>query len=611
LKLGLRARLFALALVVVTLTALLVHVRARPMFEAHLMSEAQRDIAGRAQLVAALAEAKRLSPFDDAGLARAVAELATEASSSVELLRIDGAVVAGSRGGAPSPRRANEPDFAAVRAGQRGEAAPGFTVEGRTLYTSSPFRFADGSQGVARIGTSLVGVDRALEQFRTALLLASGLSFALLVGVAIAMASLTARGLGALNEVARRMVAGDLEARSGLEGEEQLPVLGRTLDKLARGLSSSMQELRGERDRIAGILEGMQEGVLLLDAQRHIVVLNPALREMLLLPADAIGKPLLEVLRNAELRDLFAAAADDESTTQEVEIGNIKPRRLLARVARMPGEARQLVAVFVDVTEVRRLESMRRDFVANVSHELRTPVTAIRSAAETLVDGAASDPAASAAFIGIIDRNAQRLQQLIEDLLDLSRIEARGFRLSVEAIELKPLFSQVMGLFRERASEKNVALEQRPLGHLPKVLADRRALEHILTNLLDNAVKYGGSGTQVWLAVKVASDTVTVQVGDNGPGIDERHLPRVFERFYRVDAGRSREVGGTGLGLSIVKQLVEAMDGTVLVESKLDHGTTFSFTLKRADDEQAKLAREPARLSDRASAAGGKPARGR
>jgi two-component system phosphate regulon sensor histidine kinase PhoR len=585
--LGLRARLFALVLVVVALTALLVHVRARPMFEAHLMSSAQRDVAGRAQLVAALAEARRLSAFDEAGLARAVAELAIEASSSVELLGIDGAVLAGSRGGAPSLGRANEPDFSAVRAGQRGEAAPGFTVEGRTLYTSSPFRFADGSRGVARIGASLAGVDRALDQFRTALLVASVLSFALVLGLASAMASLTARGLGALNEVARRMVAGDLEARSGLEGEDQLPVLGRTLDKLARGLSSSMQELRGERDRMAGILEGMQEGVILLDAQRRIVVLNPALREMLLLPADAIGKPLLEVVRNAELRDLFAAAADDEPTTQEVEIGNIKPRRLLARVARMPGEARQLVAVFVDVTEVRRLESMRRDFVANVSHELRTPVTAIRSAAETLVDGAVSDPAASAAFIGIIDRNAQRLQQLVEDLLDLSRIEARGFRLSVEAIELEPVFSQVMGLFRERATKKNVALEERRLGHLPKVLADRRALEHVLTNLIDNAVKYGGSGTRVWLAVRVASHTVTVEVGDNGPGIDERHLPRVFERFYRVDAGRSREVGGTGLGLSIVKHLVEAMDGTVLVESKLDHGTTFSFTLKRAEGEQA------------------------
>jgi two-component system phosphate regulon sensor histidine kinase PhoR len=228
---------------------------------------------------------------------------------------------------------------------------------------------------------------------------------------------------------------------------------------------------------------------------------------------------------------------------------------------------------------------MRRDFVANVSHELRTPVTSIRSAAETLIDGAANDPAASQAFIGIIDRNAQRLQQLVEDLLDLSRIESRGFRLSLEPVDLKPLFSQVLGLFRERASKKNVLLEERCAGDVPKVRSDRRALEHVLTNLIDNAVKYAGAGSHVWVSVATSAEVVTVSVGDNGPGIDERHLPRIFERFYRVDAGRSREVGGTGLGLSIVKHLVEAMGGTVSVESKLNHGTTFSFSLKRAERE--------------------------
>jgi two-component system phosphate regulon sensor histidine kinase PhoR len=427
-----------------------------------------------------------------------------------------------------------------------------------------------------------------LAEFRAALIVVAALLFILLGAASGLLERFTARGLAALNEVARRMAAGDLDARSGLEGEGELPALGRTLDKLARGLSSSLEDLRSERDRMAGILEGMQEGVLLLDAKQRIVVLNPALREMLLLPADAVGKSLLEVVRNAELRDLFAQAANEkEPTTREVEIGNIKPRRLLARVARMPGEQRQFVAVFVDVTEVRRLESMRRDFVANVSHELRTPVTSIRSAAETLIDGAAKDPAASEAFIGIIDRNAQRLQQLVEDLLDLSRIESRGFRLSFEAIELKPLFSQVLGLFRERAGKKNVALEERTLGDLPKVRADRRAMEHVLTNLIDNAVKYCGPGTHVWLNVVTTQDAVTVSVGDDGPGIDERHLPRVFERFYRVDAGRSRDVGGTGLGLSIVKHLVEAMGGSVSVESQLNQGTTFSFTLQRAErDEQ-------------------------
>jgi len=229
---------------------------------------------------------------------------------------------------------------------------------------------------------------------------------------------------------------------------------------------------------------------------------------------------------------------------------------------------------------VRRLESMRRDFVANVSHELRTPVTSIRSAAETLIDGAANDPAASQAFIGIIDRNAQRLQQLVEDLLDLSRIESRGFRLNLEPIDLKPLFSQVMGLFRERASKRNVALEERCSGELPKVRSDRRAIEHVLTNLIDNAVKYCGPGSHVWVSVSTSAEHVTVSVGDDGPGIDERHLPRIFERFYRADKARSRgerDPGGTGLGLAIVKHLIELHGGAVSAANRPGGGAVFTI----------------------------------
>jgi two-component system phosphate regulon sensor histidine kinase PhoR len=156
----------------------------------------------------------------------------------------------------------------------------------------------------------------------------------------------------------------------------------------------------------------------------------------------------------------------------------------------------------------------------------------------------------------------------------------------LEPIDLRPLFSQVLGLFRERAAKKQVTIEERISGELPKVKSDRRALEHVLTNLIDNAVKYCGPGTHVWISVTTTAETLTVNVSDDGPGIDERHLPRIFERFYRVDAGRSREVGGTGLGLSIVKHLVEAMGGSVSVDSKLGHGTTFSFSNKRAERDQ-------------------------
>jgi two-component system phosphate regulon sensor histidine kinase PhoR len=193
-----------------------------------------------------------------------------------------------------------------------------------------------------------------------------------------------------------------------------------------------------------------------------------------------------------------------------------------------------------------------------------------------------NDPDAAGRFVEIIDRNAARLQGLVEDLLDLSRIESREFRLNLEPLDVRPILTHIVGLFRERAEKKQIALGLELPEELPRALADRRALEHVFTNLVDNAVKYCGSGAQIRVTATADGERIRVRIQDTGPGIEERHLPRLFERFYRVDAGRSRELGGTGLGLSIVKNLVEAMGGRVSVESKLGQGTTFGFSLRRA-----------------------------
>ena len=251
------------------------------------------------------------------------------------------------------------------------------------------------------------------------------------------------------------------------------------------------------------------------------------------------------------------------------------------RAAALPGDPGGVLAVFVDVTELRRLESVRRDFVANASHELRTPVAAVRSAAETL-RSAASDPAAAARFSDIIERNAERLERLIADLLELSRIESREFQLSPEPLEIAPVVHHVLSLHRHRAEQKRIELATEFAAGLPSARADRRALEQVFGNLVDNALKYCPEGARVTVRVSPENSTLRVAVADTGPGIDPKHLPRLFERFYRVDAGRSRELGGTGLGLSIVKHLVVAMGGTVGVESAPGQGTTFTFTLPRA-----------------------------
>lgn len=358
----------------------------------------------------------------------------------------------------------------------------------------------------------------------------------------------------------------------------------------------TVDDLSSERDLVSRILNGMQEGVLLLDKDGNIAMMNAALREMLLLRADAIGQPLTEVMHHAELEDLVNRARSGGTTASgEIELGGLKPRRLLVRgssfkqlgTGRVPaandtaeGAKSEVLTVFFDVTDIRRLESLRRDFVANVSHELRTPVTAILSAAETLELALAKDPEGAKRFLGIIDRNAARLRHLIEDLLDLSRIESRELHLRHQRFAFEPFASHVLGVAREHADKKKIVLRVVCEASVQAVI-DQRALEQILTNLVDNAVKYCPEGA----TVTVRADTISfprgirILVEDNGSGIEAKHLPRLFERFYRVDAGRSREMGGTGLGLSIVKHLVDAMGGHIGVTSTVGKGTTFELKL--------------------------------
>ncbi len=398
--------------------------------------------------------------------------------------------------------------------------------------------------------------------------------------IASAGASRTFRTAQLLAAAARRMAKGDFSSRTRTLGDVEFHELGQSLDQLAHSLSTTLGELKVERDLLGGILTGMQEGVLLLDKGGRVALVNPALRDMLLLGGDPIGKYPLEAIRNSELKELLDRARVAQSqTTGEVEVSGIKPRRLLVRASALTVEPGGLLAVFVDVTDIRRLEAIRRDFVANVSHELRTPVTAIRSAAETIRGAAARDPVAAVRFIDIIERNAERLQSLVEDLLDLSRIESREFRLVLEPLELQVFVPYVLSLFRERAEKKRIRLHARLAQDLPQVAVDRRALEQVISNLVDNAVKYCPSGAEVVVRAFVDGSTLRVAVEDTGPGIEQKHLPRLFERFYRVDAGRSREVGGTGLGLSIVKHLVEALGSKVSVTSNLGKGSAFSFSL--------------------------------
>jgi two-component system phosphate regulon sensor histidine kinase PhoR len=559
-----------------------------PLVASRMTAVVESDLLHRAQMAARIAASPSppsppASPSAWDALARSLAEAS---GSRVTLFGRDGQVVGESDRSSDASREhvASEPETRAARTVGEGSAIRADPNDGKsTLFVAVSVENGEGPLAIVRVAEPMSVVDGTRADVRRVVWYGGGTVLALAWILALLVSGRVSRVVGELRRAARRMSEGDLSVRTRLPGHDELAELGHALDRLAGGLGKTLAELRAERDLQKRILEAMHEGVVVVDESGRIVLVNPAIRSMLLLGTEAIGKLLIETVRHAELHKMFERArAELEDRPVEIELPGLKPRRILVQAAPLSGDEGMLF-VFVDVTELRRLESLRRDFVANASHELRTPIAAVRSATETLRSGALDDRLAAVRFVDIIERNAQRLQSVVEDMLELSKLESNEFKLKRERVELQRVVPIVLALFRERAEKKGVRLAAELPAALAPIDGDARALEHVLSNLVDNAVKYCSAGSRILVGATEDEDRVRLVVSDTGPGIAPEHLSRVFERFYRVDAGRSRELGGTGLGLSIVKHMVEAMRGKVSVESVVGKGSTFAVSLHRAD----------------------------
>ena len=457
---------------------------------------------------------------------------------------------------------------AAARAGHTGREIRYSPIAREEMYYLA---VPAGNGRVIRLAVPTAAIESTRRELRNRLLLISlvGLGGALVLGLLATRA--VARPLQTMTRQARRVAEGDYAAHERpLQSPDELGVLSRTLSSLASQVRDKIDELERERDLLSSVIGALVEGVVVVDPESRMTLENPSARDIL---AQERG----DQLADPELRALVARAVDG-GRPAEAEL-TLRGRSLLVTAIALAHPDAAAVLVLYDVTRLRRLETVRRDFVANLTHELRTPVTAIRGYAETL-EATAVDPATRAEFLQTIHRNAVRIGRLVDDLLVLQELDARPHaRLAAEPIDLGLVVQNALRTAQPHAERAQVALKSEVDGAL-RVLGDPDRLEQVVQNLVDNGIKYGGS--EVRIRAEASGAEVSLVVEDDGPGIAEAHLARLFERFYRVDAGRSREQGGSGLGLAIVKHLSEAMGGSVAVDSAVGRGTRFTVRLRAA-----------------------------
>jgi two-component system phosphate regulon sensor histidine kinase PhoR len=426
--------------------------------------------------------------------------------------------------------------------------------------------------------------DRQLAEWQRTLLLGCLAVTAAAAAIVYGLARQLARPVDSLRAAAARIASGDVSADPPATDVAEFADIAAALVRLReqlveRGLTIGRQDTQQE-----AVLGSMIEGVLAIDGRRRILGINRAAADLLDVETEqTAGRPLQDVIRNPDLRRFALTAIDcrepveDDLLLRGVRDRTIRLRGTALRDASGDGGA---VIVLNDVTEVQRLENVRRDFVANVSHELKTPVASIKGFVETLLDGALDDRDDARRFLGIVARQADRLATIIEDLLALSRIEQSetSGKLPLDQLPLSGILITASDDCRPRAVERSIRLEVECPPDLT-VTVNGPLLEQAVINLVDNAIKYSESGKTVWLSAEDDATGPAIRVRDEGCGIAEEHLPRLFERFYRVDKARSRNLGGTGLGLSIVKHIVQAHAGTIVVESTPGVGTTFTIRL--------------------------------
>jgi len=516
------------------------------------------------------------------------AKMGSKSPARITLILPDGTVA----GESDKPREQMEnhrerPEVkAAIEQGRAGQSVRfSNSVRKNMLYVAVPV-YRDGALiGIVRTAMPLLRMEEALGGIEHRLLWSAVAVLLLAALLSLFVSRRISQPLERIKQGAERFAAGDFSYRLHSIGSTETDALAETMNEMASQLEERLQTVSKERNQREAVLSSMVEGVLAVDTTGHIISMNKAAAQFfnVFQPDTAPGRSIEEVFRNVKLQKFVAEVLKGQETREcELTVENTQTCYLQARGTNLLGlQASRIgaVVVFNDVSRLRRLENLRRDFVANVSHELKTPITSIKGFVETLLDGAMNNPAEAERFLKIVAKHADRLNSIIEDLLMLSRLEQGGKEgMEMQKAGLCGILNSAVEVCAQRAGAKNITVNVECADNLIATV-NPPLIEQALINLIGNAVKYSADGKNIVVGARAEKGGVVLTVKDQGYGIEEKHLERLFERFYRVDKGRSRQEGGTGLGLSIVKHIAQAHGGTISVQSRYGEGSTFSIFL--------------------------------
>ena len=457
------------------------------------------------------------------------------------------------------------------------------TLKMDMLYVALPLYEGSHLKGYLRLSRPLLEVDRSVDKLRFSIFQVLLLIIILSMIVAFIFSMKVISPIQEIEAFTDKIRKGDVSGMLMIDSRDEIGQLSKNINDMVAELQEKIRVANEEKWKLRAAFASMAEGVMVLDSQNRIEGLNKGMAEMIGREyADIVGKTPIEAFRNIALQDaLNRFRQAGEIVLEEITLGDENPMILdvnISAVKSLPGQDPKTMIVFHNVTRLKKLEQVRADFVANVTHEIKTPLTAIIGFVETLQQGAIDDRVKAQKFLLTIHENAQRLNRLVDDLLTLSSIELGETELHLEGLALEDVFETALTLISLRAALKNVRIQRDVQPGLPMVLADRDRLVQILVNVLDNAVKFTPEGGSVSItASPEVQGSVVIKITDTGIGISKSELPRLGERFYRIDKTRSREMGGTGLGLSIVKHLMKAHEGSMEIESTLGKGTTVSL----------------------------------